>query len=110
MRSYSSDLLSTAASSASGAAVYFGSDGTMMLDDDHTEHMLYTDKGIPHAYLKDRVINFAFLGGHSAGDWMLGKFWGGMANEVRTWLDHLSLGGPIPSTTRTTRCSIKLKA
>ena len=76
-----------------------GAEGTMMLDDDHTDHMLYTDKGIPHAYLKDRNVNFAFLGGHSAGDWALGKFWGGMANEVRTWLDHVSLGGPIPSTT-----------
>ena len=76
-----------------------GAEGTMMLDDDHTDHMLYTDKGIPHAYLKDRTVNFAFLGGHSAGDWALGSFWGGMANEVRSWLDHLSLGRPIPSTT-----------
>ena len=71
----------------------------MMLDDDHTDHMLYTDKGIPHPYLKDRTVNFAFLGGHSAGDWALGSFWGGMANETRSWLDHVSLGRPIPSTT-----------
>jgi predicted dehydrogenase len=76
-----------------------GDQGTMMLDDDHTDHMLYTDKGIPHPYLKDRTVNFAFLGGHSAGDWALGSFWGGMANETRSWLDHVSLGRPIPSTT-----------
>jgi predicted dehydrogenase len=76
-----------------------GSEGTMMLDDDHTDHMLYSEKGIPHAYLKDRTVNFAFLGGHSAGDWALGSFWGGMANETRSWLDHLSLGRSIPSTT-----------
>jgi predicted dehydrogenase len=76
-----------------------GDTGTMMLDDDHTDHMLYTDKGIPHPYLKDRTVNFAFLGGHSAGDWALGSFWGGMANETRSWLDHVSLGRPIPSTT-----------
>src|SRR5690606_13199583 len=54
-----------------------GEDGTMMLDDDHTDHMLYTERGIPHPYLKDRTVNFAFLGGHSAGDWALGSFWGG---------------------------------
>jgi predicted dehydrogenase len=65
-----------------------GDAGTMMLDDDHTDH-----------YLKDRTVNFAFLGGHSAGDWALGSFWGGMANETRSWLDHVSLGRPIPSTT-----------
>jgi predicted dehydrogenase len=78
---------------------FLGDSGTMMLDDDHTDHMLYTDKGIPHAYLKDRTVNFAFLGGHSAGDWALGSFWGGMANETRSWLDHVSLGKAIPSTT-----------
>jgi predicted dehydrogenase len=78
---------------------FLGDSGTMMLDDDHTDHMLYTDKGIPHAYLKDRTVNFAFLGGHSAGDWALGSFWGGMANETRSWLDHVSLGKSIPSTT-----------
>jgi predicted dehydrogenase len=78
---------------------FLGDAGTMMLDDDHTDHMLYTDKGIPHPYLKDRNVNFAFLGGHSAGDWALGSFWGGMANETRSWLDHVSLGKSIPSTT-----------
>lgn len=76
-----------------------GEDGVLMLDDDHTDHMLYTEKGIPHPYLSDRTVNFAFLGGHSAGDWAVGSFWGGMTNETRSWLDHLTFGRKIPSTT-----------
>ena len=76
-----------------------GSEGTMMIDDDHMNHLLYTDKGIPHAYVPDHQINMAFLGSTTPGDWALGDFWGPLGNETRAWLDHLVTGNPIAHTT-----------
>ena len=32
-----------------------GTDGTMIIDDDHMEHLIYTDKGIPHPYVPDHL-------------------------------------------------------
>jgi predicted dehydrogenase len=76
-----------------------GSEGTMMIDDDHLDHLLYTDKGIPHAYVPDHQINMAFLGSTTPGDWALGDFWGPLGNETRSWLDHLVTGNPTAHTT-----------
>ncbi len=76
-----------------------GSEGTMMIDDDHMNHLLYTDKGIPHAYVPDHQINMAFLGSTTPGDWALGDFWGPLGNETRAWLDHLVTGNPTAHTT-----------
>ena len=76
-----------------------GSEGTMMIDDDHLDHLLYTDKGIPHAYVPDHQINMAFLGSTTPGDWALGDFWGPLGNETRSWLDHLVTGNPTAHAT-----------
>jgi len=76
-----------------------GSEGTMMIDDDHLDHLLYTDKGIPHAYVPDHQINMAFLGSTTPGDWALGDFWGPLGNETRSWIDHLVTGNPTAHTT-----------
>ena len=69
-----------------------GSDGTMIIDDDHLDHLLYSDKGIPHAYVPDHAVNMAFLGSNTAGDWAVGDFWGPLGNETRAWLDSLVTG------------------
>jgi predicted dehydrogenase len=69
-----------------------GSDGTMMIDDDHMEHLIYSEKGIPHPYVPGHSINLAFLGSNTAGDWAMGDFWGPLGNETRSWLDFLSTG------------------
>lgn len=71
-----------------------GTEGTMLIDDDHMDHLLYSDKGIPHAYVPDHQVNMAFLGSNTAGDWSVGDFWGPLANETRAWLDHLVTGQP----------------
>src|SRR2546422_3792996 len=71
-----------------------GSEGTMIIDDDHMEHLLFSDKGIPHPYVPDHAVNLAFLGSNTAGDWAMGDFWGPLANETRAWLDHLATGAP----------------
>ncbi len=69
-----------------------GAEGTMIVDDDHMDHLLYSDRGIPHAYVPDHQVNMAFLGSNTAGDWALGNFWGSLGNETRAWLDHLATG------------------
>jgi len=76
-----------------------GTEGTMLIDDDHKDHLLYTEKGIPHPYVPGHSMEFAFLGSNSAGDWALGDFWGPLGNETRAWLDHLVTGAPTAHTT-----------
>jgi predicted dehydrogenase len=76
-----------------------GTEGTMIIDDDHMDHLLYSEKGIPHAYVPDHQVNMAFLGSNTAGDWAVGDFWGPLGNETRAWLDHLATGTPTVHTT-----------
>jgi predicted dehydrogenase len=71
-----------------------GTEGVMILDDDHTDQLMYTEKGIPHVYLPDHSVNMVFLQSGTPGDWALGDFWGPIANETRAWLDHLATGRP----------------
>jgi predicted dehydrogenase len=76
-----------------------GTEGTMIVDDDHMDHLLFSEKGVPHAYVPDHAVNMAFLGSNTAGDWALGDFWGPLANETRAWLDHLATGAATVHTT-----------
>ena len=76
-----------------------GAEGTMIIDDDHMDHLLYSEKGIPHAYVPGHAVKMAFLGSNSAGDWAVGDFWGPLGNETRAWLDHLATGAPTVHTT-----------
>lgn len=76
-----------------------GEEGTMVIDDDHMDHLLYSERGIPHAYVPDHHVNMAFLGSNTAGDWACGDFWGPLGNETRAWLDSLITGAPTMHTT-----------
>ena len=69
-----------------------GTDGVMLLDDDHTDQVMYSDQGIPHVYLPDHSVNAVFLSSGTPGDWALGDFIGPVATETRVWLDHLATG------------------
>jgi len=71
-----------------------GTEGVMILDDDHTDQLMYSEKGVPHVYLPDHSVNMVFLQSGTPGDWALGEFWGPIASETRAWLDHLALGKP----------------
>jgi predicted dehydrogenase len=71
-----------------------GSEGTMIIDDDHLDHLLFSQKGVPHPYVPGHGVDMAFLGSNSAGDWAVGDFWGPLGNETRAWLDHLATGAP----------------
>ena len=76
-----------------------GSHGSMIIDDDHLDHLLYTEQGVPHGYMPDHQVNMAFLGANTPGEWAVGSFWGPLGNETRAWLDHLSTGSPSLHTT-----------
>ena len=76
-----------------------GTEGTMIIDDDHMDHLLFSEKGIPHPYVPGHTVKMAFLGSNSAGDWAMGDFWGPLGNETRAWLDHLATGAPTIHTT-----------
>ena len=69
-----------------------GPDGVMLLDDDHTDKMLYSDHGVGHVYIPDHEVKMAFLGSGTPGDWAMDEFWGPVATETRAWLDHLTTG------------------
>ena len=38
-----------------------GTGGVMILDDDHTDQIMYSEKGVPHVYLPDQPVNMVFL-------------------------------------------------
>ena len=85
-----------------------GTEGVMILDDDHTDQIMYTNKGIPHVYLPDHQVNMVFLQSGTPGDWALGEFWGPIANETRAWLDHLATGKPcVLATPREARATLE---
>ena len=69
-----------------------GTEGVMLLDDDHTDQIMYSERGASHVYVPDHTANMVFLGSGTPGDWALGEFWGPVATETRAWLDHLSTG------------------
>jgi predicted dehydrogenase len=85
-----------------------GTEGVMLLDDDHTDQLMYTEKGVPHVYLPDHTVNMVFLQSGTPGDWALGEFLGPIPNETRAWLDHLALGKPCSlATPREARATLE---
>lgn len=86
-----------------------GTEGVIILDDDHTDQLMYSDKGVPHVYLPDHNVNMVFLSSGTPGDWALGDFWGPVANETRAWLDHLATGKAcVHATARDARCNLEV--
>jgi predicted dehydrogenase len=85
-----------------------GTDGVMLLDDDHTDQVMYSDQGVPHVYLPDHAVNAVFLSSGTPGDWALGDFIGPVATETRVWLDHLATGkGCHLATAQTARANLE---
>jgi len=85
-----------------------GTDGVMILDDDHTDQLMYTEKGIPHVYLPGHEVNMVFLQSGTPGDWALGEFWGPLASETRAWLDYVCMGRPcVLATPREARATLE---
>jgi predicted dehydrogenase len=83
----------------SGRMEILGTEGVHLIDDDHLDQLLYTDRGIPHIYVPGHTVNMAFLSSSAPGDWAAGDFWGPLASETRSWLDHLATGRDCALTT-----------
>ena len=76
-----------------------GEKGVLFLDEDHKENILYTEEGIPHAYVPDHGLEMVFLTSNASGNMALGDYWGPLGDETRSWIDHLATGRPCPHTT-----------
>ncbi|MFT7476299.1 MAG: myo-inositol 2-dehydrogenase/D-chiro-inositol 1-dehydrogenase [Verrucomicrobiales bacterium] len=77
----------------------FGTDGALMIDDDHRDQMMYSEHGYQNSYATDQQLNFAFLGSRTTGEWVGDTMFGRLANETRAWLDNLVTGTPCHLTT-----------
>ena len=87
----------------------YGTEGALILNDDHTDELLITNKGIPHAYIPGLQFQTAFLSSSTPGNWHLGDYWGPVADESRVWLDHLSRNRPCPmATAREARTNLEI--
>jgi predicted dehydrogenase len=71
-----------------------GTDGVLLINDDHTDQILQTEASFPHVYLPGENYETVFLESSTPGDWALGDFLGPIADETRSWLDYLSTGKP----------------
>jgi predicted dehydrogenase len=71
-----------------------GTDGVLLINDDHTDQIMHTNAGFPHVYLPGQKVETVFLESSTPGDWALGDFLGPIADETRAWLDHLATGKP----------------
>ncbi|MGI9597671.1 MAG: Gfo/Idh/MocA family protein [Acidimicrobiales bacterium] len=75
-----------------------GTDGVLLVTEDHGDQTLYTKHGYDNAYV-DQRLNLAYLGSRTSGEWAGGRMFGRVADETRAWLDHLTVGGPCHLTT-----------
>lgn len=76
-----------------------GSDGAVLIDDDHRDQILYSEEGYRNAYVREQELNLVFLGSRTSGEWAQGRMFGRIADETRAWLDHLTVGTPCHLTT-----------
>ena len=77
----------------------FGTDGVLLIDDDHRDQMLYSELGYKNTYNPNQEMNFAFLGSRTTGEWVGEQMFGRLANETRAWVDHLVTGSDCYLTT-----------
>lgn len=76
-----------------------GTEGTLLLDLDQRQNVIFSDRGVDHPYVQGHTKKMAYVGTSSSGDWALGRMFGPLADETRSWLDHLSTGAPMQITT-----------
>lgn len=76
-----------------------GDQGVILLDVDNKDSLLFTDNGAPHTYVPDHQMNMVFMQTTSSSDYAVGDYWGAVASETRSWVDHLMTGRPCPHTT-----------
>ncbi len=68
-----------------------GSDGVLLIGEDHTDQIMYSGTGHANEYV-DQMLNLAFLGSRTSGEWVDTTMFGRVADETRAWLDHVAGG------------------
>jgi predicted dehydrogenase len=76
-----------------------GTDGALLLDLDNRQNVLVSDRGVAHPYVEDHARSMGYVGSTTSGDWALGRMFGPLADETRSWLDHLATGSELHITT-----------
>lgn len=77
----------------------FGTDGALLIDDDHRDQILFSEHGYRNAYNPNQELKLAFLGSRTTGEWVGDQMFGRLANETRAWVDHLVTGSGCYLTT-----------
>jgi predicted dehydrogenase len=66
-----------------------GTDGALWIDDTHRDIVMTTTVGEHAAYTPGTIRNVDFLGSYLPGEYGLGRLWGPMWEETRSWLSRL---------------------
>jgi len=69
-----------------------GTHGVLNFEDEHKNHLLYSEQGALHGYVPNHSVKAAYLASSSYGDWAQGKFWGPLADETRAFVDFVRTG------------------
>lgn len=77
----------------------FGTEGALLIDDDHRDQMLFSERGYRNSYATNQELNFAFLGSRTTGEWVGDTMFGRLANETRAWIDSVATGSDCHLTT-----------
>ncbi|MGH3454061.1 MAG: Gfo/Idh/MocA family protein [Nocardioidaceae bacterium] len=77
----------------------FGTEGTLLLDLDNRQNVIFSEHGVDHPYVRDHTKQMGYVGSTTSGDWALGRMFGPLADETRAWLDHLATGSELQITT-----------
>lgn len=76
----------------------FGTEGALLIDDDHRDQLLVSEQGYQNTYAPQE-LNVAFLGSRTTGEWVGDTMFGRLANETRAWIDHIATGTDCHLTT-----------
>jgi predicted dehydrogenase len=75
-----------------------GDRGVLLIDHDHLQNIIHSEQGVTHAYVGHKTEH-GLLTSNASGNRALGSYWGPLADETRSWLDHLATGSPCPHAT-----------
>lgn len=76
-----------------------GTRGVISINDGHEDFLLVTNEPISSWYNPEVSVSVAYLGSAMPGDWSLSRFFGPMKYETELFIEHASIGTPVPLTT-----------
>jgi myo-inositol 2-dehydrogenase / D-chiro-inositol 1-dehydrogenase len=82
------------AGTASMEVELFGRNGTLRIDDDHSDVLVVSSQAISAPYTPDVTASVGFLGSAMPGEWALGTLHGPMRAETAAFVEAAALGRP----------------